>query len=1023
MVGFDASIPNVVVWLGTGVQQRLRVELVGREHERAELTAALVNATAGRGRVHLLLGEPGMGKSTLAAWTVARAGDLGMTVAQGGCSAAGMPALWPWRRALVDVAHGLQWRDDGAATAAADRELLAASLVEAIAAAAGERPLLIVLEDLHWADPMSALVLRAVADAVPSLPVAVLVTARDDPGEMSPETRAHMALLPTHARRIALPPLDHAAVAGLAALVLGRQLTDRDVRELHGRTGGNPFFVHEVLRLQAAHGAQAALVVPPGVSDVIQRRVARVSQPCAAFLALAAVAAETCGGVIEDDLVSDEPDAAALLDEAVTARLIEDDLVNHTFRHALIREVIAAGLPAAERARLHSLVAARLEHRREPEASPARLAHHWARAGADWADERAAYWSLRAARAAVAEFGFESAVDHFRRALTADGTDHVAVSIELGQALQLAGDTDAARRVLLAAARRAELAGRPVELARAALALGGGLAGFEVPITDEMQSELLARADELLPESERAWRAAVRGRLSLARAGAAPSAVRVAMAGDAVRLARAAGDTAVESAVLAAYCDAIAGPDFVRERVSAAGRIVALTEPRGQLHDKATLLLAHRLLLVAHLENGDLGAAETHALAYEQIADRLGIPLYGWLPEIWRGMRALLVGDVEAALRHADAADQIGRRAHSVNAELMVFTLRLQAHLDNGTPEQFAGEVRGVLDRLGPLGMPAMYLAAPARLLLAAGDPGPGRSVLRAFVSGDPQAVPKDAEWLEAHWAMADIALDLDDKIAIERLYDVLLPYGDLWAVDGIGGAVFGAVAEQLGRLAAYLGRHGEATRHLADARSQYDRQGTPALRGRLLAGRQASAGTARIHRDGATWQLEWRGRRTTMADAKGLHDLALLVTRPGRSVPAVDLVEAAGGPAAASVGGSLGPVLDDTARRAYRHRLTELERDLDEAEAAADLGRAERIRAEREMLAAELAAAVGLGGRARIAGDRADRARKAVTMRIRAAIRTIEGHDPDLARHLANAVRTGRFCSYQPETPVQWQT
>jgi hypothetical protein len=153
------------------------------------------------------------------------------------------------------------------------------------------------------------------------------------------------------------------------------------------------------------------------------------------------------------------------------------------------------------------------------------------------------------------------------------------------------------------------------------------------------------------------------------------------------------------------------------------------------------------------------------------------------------------------------------------------------------------------------------------------------------------------------------------------------------------------------------------------------------------------------------------------------MHDLAELLIRPGQSIAAVELVEAAGGPSATAVGGGLGPVLDDTARRAYRRRLDELDRDLDEAEADNDHGRVDRIRAERAMLVTELAAAVGLGGRARIAGDPGDRARKAVTMRIRAAIRTIERHDPVLARHLTNTVRTGRLCSYQPETPVRWQT
>jgi hypothetical protein len=110
-------------------------------------------------------------------------------------------------------------------------------------------------------------------------------------------------------------------------------------------------------------------------------------------------------------------------------------------------------------------------------------------------------------------------------------------------------------------------------------------------------------------------------------------------------------------------------------------------------------------------------------------------------------------------------------------------------------------------------------------------------------------------------------------------------------------------------------------------------------------------------------------------------------------------------------------------ARRAYQQRLADLESDLAEAEENADLGRLERLRAERSMLAAELAGALGLGGRARFGGDSGERARKAVTMRIRAAISSIAAQDDTLARHLRNTIRTGRLCSYQPEEAVSWRT
>jgi hypothetical protein len=330
--------------------------------------------------------------------------------------------------------------------------------------------------------------------------------------------------------------------------------------------------------------------------------------------------------------------------------------------------------------------------------------------------------------------------------------------------------------------------------------------------------------------------------------------------------------------------------------------------------------------------------------------------------------------------------------------------------------------------------MPAMYYAAPARLLLAVGDGAWARAVLRQLRAGPAEGRPKDAEWLECHWAMADLAISLDDRAAATLLVAELAPFEHLWAVDGIGGAVFGTVAEQLGRLAAYLGRPDDADRYLATARDRYEQAGAPGLCARLdalavpgTAAQEAGAAdvgeaVGLLQRSGPAWVVEWRGRRSTVQDCKGIRDLAVLLARPGEPVPALELVEAAGGPPAAAAGGSLGPVLDATARRAYQQRLTDLEDELAEAEEYADLGRVARLRAERSMLADELAGALGLGGRARFAGDPAERARKAVTMRIRAVTGVIAAQDDVLARHLRNTIRTGRLCSYQPEGMVSWR-
>ena len=281
--------------------------MVGRESERAELAAALGAARQGDGRAALLLGEAGMGKSVLADWLARHARASGVQVARGACSAAGMAPLWPWQRALAEIAPQLRWHGDGGASG---REVLAATVVDALAVAARRRPLLVVIEDLHWCDPASLTVLRAAVDAAPSLPVMLLLTCRDDPLEASSQVSDQLAGLPAGVRRIALSPIGVDAVADLAGSVVGRTLSDRDVRDLHARTGGNPFFVHEVARLLLAHGPSGALRVPPGVEEVLRRRVARLGQPCATLLAAAAVAAESAEDRVETDLLAAVSDCA-----------------------------------------------------------------------------------------------------------------------------------------------------------------------------------------------------------------------------------------------------------------------------------------------------------------------------------------------------------------------------------------------------------------------------------------------------------------------------------------------------------------------------------------------------------------------------------------------------------------------------------------------------------------------------------------------------------------------------------------
>jgi hypothetical protein len=166
-------------------------------------------------------------------------------------------------------------------------------------------------------------------------------------------------------------------------------------------------------------------------------------------------------------------------------------------------------------------------------------------------------------------------------------------------------------------------------------------------------------------------------------------------------------------------------------------------------------------------------------------------------------------------------------------------------------------------------------------------------------------------------------------------------------------------------------------------------------------------------------WRLAFDGESVHMPDLKGLHDLARLLAAPGEEIHALDLGAAVDG---VSPQGHAGELLDAEARAAYKARIDELREERELAEAANDTVRAERAREELDAIGEALTSAYGLGGRARKAGDQAERARSAVTWRIRSAISRVEAVHPALGRHLKNSVRTGTFCSYAPEQPVAWQ-
>lgn len=300
--------------------------------------------------------------------------------------------------------------------------------------------------------------------------------------------------------------------------------------------------------------------------------------------------------------------------------------------------------------------------------------------------------------------------------------------------------------------------------------------------------------------------------------------------------------------------------------------------------------------------------------------------------------------------------------------------------------------------------------------LLSDGDLPGAADVLAGFSVDDVQA----SHDLEPLALLAGVVAAAGSDAQQQRVYDRLEPFHSLHAIVGGCASYWGTVDHHLGRLAAGLGRHEQARDHFSSAAAAYERLGAPAwavlcrdeLRGLPApdGGRERSV----FHFDGGSWEVVFGGREVHLPDAKGLRDLAVLLSSPGRMVHVRELV-------GVDDPGGADPMLDERARAAYRARLSDLEAEIDEARSWQDPVRAERAEAERDALVHELAAAAGLAGRTRRLGDVTEKARKTVSARIRDALRRVDHVHPELAEHLRASVTTGTECSYAPDRPVRW--
>lgn len=1019
--------------------------VIGRSAEVHLLSRCAARARDGTHAV-LLSGAAGIGKSDLARHLArevqTRGGRVGWAVAG---AWRGASPFWPWAEALAHLgvaSDELLGRADAApgGEGIAGRAEAFAMVGRSLTAAARDGPLLVVIEDLHRADPTTLELFAYLAQRPGPGAVLLLGTAR--PG--------HEAVDALRIDRIEVPPWTLADVTE-AARRRRRDLDDAALAALHARTGGNPLFALRLLESPDPAAAPA----PSDVQTLLSAQVAAL--PGSTRNALEAMA--VMGSAVGTDQLAEVCgcEVANSLDRAQAVGLVHVDEGVARFDHDLIREAVYATLPPARRATLHEATAIFLT--REV-ADPGVVAHHYARAARAGTGRTAAVLARRAGTAALRAGALPEAVRYHEQAraalrLTEDRHDELDFVLDHVRALSFARRIAEAEGALLEAEGLATSAAARRRFVREY----GRLRWREEPNATVLRPTELGRIVQTwFARSDRDEDAVVRETTLVTLAeieGITPKAL--AAADSALMAARRTGDDGM-----------LAEAHLARRR--------ALMVHHCSLHERridsaAALAGAHRA--------GDselAGRARRHAVADAMAAGDRTQALALMNPDqrspssalvehvaLWRaGMAALEGRALEAETLLAEARAQLDTLGvHSLVLEYVATAYAWDT-----------GRLAALLTRFEPI------LAAIADPTLRAG------TALAAVIDGDHDAAQGHLDvaldtllgpditplWLVGAGAAAEVAAALDDP-RCEALYEVLAPYTGQCIVPAAAAAPFlGAVDRPLGLLslrlheadravaqlrsslrthramraapwearshAALAGAHGrrgetaDAERHEAEATRMGRELGMGDV---LLLGSFADPppgpppaatlpGRARLRPMGGLWEVGLDQQGGAIAPLVGLTHIARLVGDGGRDWHVLDLAGAPGGRRAGA--GHGGQVLDDAARAAYRRRYEELSRSLAEADADADRAAVERARLELDQLESQLLSAYGLSGRARTMDDPTERTRINVQRAIHRAIERVASVSPPLADHLHHRIHTGRFCRYQPDPahPVIWE-
>jgi DNA-binding SARP family transcriptional activator len=714
-----------------------------------------------------------------------------------------------------------------------------ATTLDAIAAG---RPLLLILEDLHWAEAPTIRLLVHLAGRPGGPREMLVVTYRDTEIDERHPLAAGLAdlhrTLPVES--IALHGIDTAAVESMLQQAAADGCAFDSALALRDRTGGNPFFIEQLLK-GAPQGTEEHRAGPPvGVEHVVARRVGALGSGARAVLGVAAVSGSEFELSLLVEVLELPVDAVLdMLDAAERTGLIGEEPGEpgrYSFVHAIVRETLADTLTAARRAHIHDQIARTLEQLAgsDPDRYLAAAANHALEAAAGNGDpQRAAALAERAADRAGAVLAYEDAAELLRRAVAVlerqggSAVRQAELTCALGEALARAGSTKA-DATLRRANELARAASRTDLIARVALAQAG--TGVTILGADSKLIAGLERALDAVGRTHPAWRAQLLARLAIELAYEPDPVRRESASAEALQIAGRLDNPGTLAAALNARHVALWGPDHTEQRKEVADEMLELAERAG---DRELALQARNWRIVDLLELGNGPAVRDELDAYAALAAAVRLPIYSWYVPMWRATLALLEGRTAAGADLSRRARDLGRQAGDRNADVFFAEQQLVRHLVEGRFADLDPPAAGIegpvaeRSQTGPASR--AYRFTFAWLHAERGEIEQARQDFEAAVAGGFVSLPRDVNWLDALNAAANTAILLRDLERSSQLRNLLEPYADRMIVNARGALHAGSVAYALARLAAVCEDNAAADQLYEHAAQRDQQAGAPA--------------------------------------------------------------------------------------------------------------------------------------------------------------------------------------------------